>query len=231
MRRSRSTSSSGIWCCTYASTDEAKALTGVRKRALEETLAYFRQHGADLPAGQEEAASRRSSPSSRRRRRSIRRTCSTPPTRGSWSIDDPARLKGLPQGCDRRRAGRRGGQGARNRRRRRAIASRSRRPRLIPVMEHLDDESIRRQAWEGSCTVGRGGEHDNTALVWQILRLRHEKAQLLGKRNFADLILERRMAKNGATALGFTEEPARQGQDGVRPRDRRAAGIPRGQVP
>ena len=64
----------------------------------------------------------------------------------------------------------------------------------------LEDESIRRQVWEGSCAIGRGGEHDNTELVWKILRLRHEKAQIMGKANFADHVLKHRMAKNGQSA-------------------------------
>src|SRR5690606_33983211 len=41
--------------------------------------------------------------------------------------------------------------------------------------------------------------------VWNILRLRQEKAEILGHSNFADLTLQRRMARNGATALKFTE--------------------------
>jgi len=79
-------------------------------------------------------------------------------------------------------------------------------PSMIPVMEYLEDESIRRQMWEGIGTIGRGGEHDNTDLVWEILRLRHEKAQIMGKANFADYILSHRMAKTGRSALRFIED-------------------------
>ena len=60
--------------------------------------------------------------------------------------------------------------------------------------------------WEASTGVGRDGQWDNTALIPSILELRREKAALLGKPNFADLALERRMAKHGARALEFVED-------------------------
>ena len=54
--------------------------------------------------------------------------------------------------------------------------------------------------------IGRDDDFDNTALIWEILELRQEKAELLGYDNFADLTLERRMARNGEAALKFTED-------------------------
>ena len=75
-----------------------------------------------------------------------------------------------------------------------------------PVLQHLDDESIRRQVWEASSRVGHEEPHDNSDLIWQILRLRQEKAELLGKTDFADLVLERRMAKTGAKADEFVTD-------------------------
>ena len=57
-------------------------------------------------------------------------------------------------------------------------------PSMIPVMEYADDESLRRAVWEGTTGIGRGEKHDNTDLVWKILRLRHEKAQIMEKANF-----------------------------------------------
>ena len=41
--------------------------------------------------------------------------------------------------------------------------------------------------------------------MWQILQLRQEKAAILGHGHFADLTLQRRMAKTGRTALDFIE--------------------------
>jgi oligopeptidase A len=54
--------------------------------------------------------------------------------------------------------------------------------------------------------VGAQAPHDNTGLLRRILALRAEKAALLGRSHFADLVLERRMAKSGARALAFLED-------------------------
>ena len=54
--------------------------------------------------------------------------------------------------------------------------------------------------------IGKEEPYDNRALVGQILKLRQEKAELLGFNHFADLALERRMAKNGERALQFEDD-------------------------
>ena len=53
---------------------------------------------------------------------------------------------------------------------------------------------------------GTAGEWDNRPLVARILELRREKARLLGFADFADLVLEDRMAHNGARAMAFLED-------------------------
>ncbi len=78
-------------------------------------------------------------------------------------------------------------------------------PSMMPIMQHAKDESLRREIWEASNTIGHSPQYDNTEIVWDILKLRHQKAEILGKDNFADLVLERRMAKDSATALSFVE--------------------------
>ncbi|HEU5130449.1 MAG TPA: M3 family metallopeptidase, partial [Pyrinomonadaceae bacterium] len=50
------------------------------------------------------------------------------------------------------------------------------------------------------------GIHDNRGVLARILELRRVKAALLGYRDFADLVLEERMAKNAERALAFVHE-------------------------
>ncbi len=73
-------------------------------------------------------------------------------------------------------------------------------------MTYLDDGELRKEMWTAAVAVGASGAQDNTALISRILALRAEKAALLGKIHFADLVLERRMAKDGARALAFVED-------------------------
>ena len=99
-------------------------------------------------------------------------------------------------------------------------------PDYFAVMTYLDNAAIRRQVYEAFAVRATEAERDNRPLIARILELRREKAQLLGFANFADLVLEDRMAHTGARAMAFledlkakTEAPLPRGEPG-------AAGIP-----
>ena len=77
---------------------------------------------------------------------------------------------------------------------------------MEPVLTYLEDDALRGETWTAAVAVGAQAPHDNTAILSRILALRAEKAALLGRRHFADLVLERRKAKSGARALAFRED-------------------------
>jgi oligopeptidase A len=79
-------------------------------------------------------------------------------------------------------------------------------PSYIAAMTYLDDRAIRRELWEASNRRGTSEPFDNRGLIAEILRLRREKAELLGYRNFADLVLEERMAHDGRRARAFLDD-------------------------
>src|SRR6185312_257222 len=76
-------------------------------------------------------------------------------------------------------------------------------PSYTPALTYLDDAAVREKLYRAFTTRAGSGEHDNRPLVSRILELRREKATLLGFQSFADLVLEDRMAKNGAAARRF----------------------------
>lgn len=70
---------------------------------------------------------------------------------------------------------------------------------IVPFLEYSDDRDLREIAWRAwvarGSGEGAGGEDtDNTAIVAEILSLRHERAQLLGYEDFAAYKLETEMA-------------------------------------
>ena len=78
-------------------------------------------------------------------------------------------------------------------------------PVLMPVLAYCKNENLRKTLWLEHSNLCFGGGFDNTELIRDILKTRLEKAELLGKKNFADFVLADRMAKNGKTALEFIE--------------------------
>jgi oligopeptidase A len=189
---------------TYSTTEEARKLNSVRKRALEEEMQGFIEAGANLPPERKKRMEELTTELSQLTQKYSENVLDST---NKWEliIDDPKRLQGLPPSVI---ESARADAAAKNHGTAEQPAWRFtlKAPSMIPVMEYLEDASIRKQVWEGTCAVGRGGEHDNTELVWKILRLRHEKAKIMGKANFADHILAHRMAKTGRSALRFIED-------------------------
>lgn len=79
-------------------------------------------------------------------------------------------------------------------------------PSYVPFMSYAADDSLREKLWRASARLASDGEYSNWGLMEEILRLRAEKARILGRADFADLVLERRMARSGAKALAFVED-------------------------
>ena len=73
-------------------------------------------------------------------------------------------------------------------------------------MTHLDDPTTREKIYLAMSSRASGGAYDNRAIVMDIIRLRREKASLLGYDTFADLVLEERMAKSASKARAFIDD-------------------------
>ncbi|MCK6546738.1 DUF493 family protein [Myxococcota bacterium] len=183
----------------YSATDDAKALTGPKKRFLEKTIDDFKRHGAELDdAGKKrlEALSRELSEITTKYAQNI------VDATAAWEliIEDEAKLRGLPRSAldaARASAEAKGKPGWRF-----TLQA----PSLIPVLTYLEDASIRQQIYRAYNSRAAKAELDNRPLIGRILELRREKAALLGFPTFAELVLHDRMAKDGARARAFVHD-------------------------
>lgn len=196
----------GLWAVikAYAATAEAKALTGVRKRFLDETIADFRESGADLS---DDGKKRLEAVNAELAQAAQKFAENVLDATNAWEkiVTDEALLEGLPDSARRL---------AREQARKKNLGSDEtpawrftlHQPSLVPVLQYAANEAIRRECWQASVDVARKAPYENRELVWKILDLRREKARLLGFTDFADLVTHRRMARTGGTALRFIED-------------------------
>jgi len=183
----------------YAATEEARQLTGVRRRYLDKTIINFRRHGADLdPAGKaklEEIDVDLARLTTRYGENVLDATNAF-----ELVLTDEAKLAGLPESARiaaRENARSKGQEGWR---------FTLQQPSYLAVMTYLDDAAIREQVYRAFTTRAAAGQWDNRSLVARILELRRQKAALLGYRDFSDFVLEDRMAASGEKARRFLEE-------------------------
>lgn len=195
-----------LWAAlkSFAEKPEASELTGVPKRYFDETMADFIQAGADLP---EDKKTRLKALTKELADKTKTYGDNVLDSTNAYEllIDDEARLAGLPDSAK---------AAARQSAKQKELGTDEKpvwrftlqAPSCMPVLKYADDAELRKEIYQELGQIGLKGDWDNTELVREVLKLRQEKAELQGKTNFADQVLQRRMAKTGAAALAFTEE-------------------------
>jgi oligopeptidase A len=191
----------GLWkqLQRYSATGDAASLQGTRKRFLKKTIDSFRRHGAELDAA------------GKKRMAELDVELTKITTKFSENVldstnafelivTDEAKLAGLPPsaiGAARQSAETKKVEGWRF-----TLQA----PSYIPVLTYLDNREIREKLYRAFSTRATEPERDNRPLLERILELRREKARLLGFNDFADFVLEDRMAHKGERAMKFLEE-------------------------
>ncbi|MDR2236612.1 MAG: M3 family metallopeptidase [Chryseobacterium sp.] len=80
-------------------------------------------------------------------------------------------------------------------------------PSYIPFMTYAENRELRKElALANGKKSFDGGEFDNQELIREILTLKQQKAELLGYKNYADYVLEERMAKSPVKVFDFLNE-------------------------
>lgn len=190
----------GLWRVIkeYAATDEAKSLTGARKRYLQKTVDSFIRNGAELDdAGKQKL--REMDVELARITTKFAENVLDSTNEFELIVTDEAKLAGLPASAveaARHSAQAKGKEGWRF-----TLQA----PSYLAVMTYLDDVEIREKMYRAYNRRAAADPHDNAALIPEILRLRREKANLLGFADFSDFILADRMAKKGESAQNFLE--------------------------
>ncbi|MET0339410.1 MAG: M3 family metallopeptidase [Polyangiales bacterium] len=183
----------------FSETAEARALDPSRARFLKQTLEDFKRHGAELGPDAKKRVEKISVELSRLTNQYAQNLLDAT-NEFDVVVTDPSRVAGLPESAReaaKESATARGKDGWR---------FTLQQPSYVAVLTYADDRALREQLYRAFNTRATSGQFDNRALIADILKLRGEKAALLGFANFADLNLEDRMAKTGKRAQQFIAE-------------------------
>tara|TARA_B100001123_G_scaffold433657_1_gene558818 strand:- start:1468 stop:3564 length:2097 start_codon:yes stop_codon:yes gene_type:complete len=196
----------GLWkrVKAYSETEEAKELVGTRKRYLEETIASFKNSGADLPPDKKERMKAIQAELAKLTQK-YSENCLDSINAWEMIVENEDDLSGLPElAKEQALQSAKGKEMGTDEEPKWRFTLQA--PSMTPVLRYAEKEALRREVWEGFSAIATKDPYDNHPLVGQVLALRQEKAELLGFNNFADLVLDRRMAKSGDCALAFEDD-------------------------
>ncbi|MEM7414814.1 MAG: M3 family metallopeptidase [Gemmatimonadota bacterium] len=191
----------GLWARLQelSQTDEAQALTGIRRRHLDKTVEDFRRAGAELPGDKKERLQTLQVSLAQLQQKFSEHVLDATAA-FELLVTDESRLDGVPDAA---------------RRRFRAAAEAKEEdgwlltldyPAVEPIFKYCTDRELRREILVAYTHRCREGDQDNRPLIAQILRMRDEIATILGYEDYPDYKLADRMAGTGARAIAFEAE-------------------------
>lgn len=87
-------------------------------------------------------------------------------------------------------------------------------PSYFPILQYADDRALRETIYTANATkaseLGANPEWDNSQNIIDILKLRHEEAQLLGYKNYAEVSLVPKMATQPTEVIRFLDDLAQR---------------------
>ena len=191
----------GLWNTVKrcAASEDASRLTATRSRFLTKTVDTFRRHGAELDKA---GKARLEAIDVELTRLTTKFSENVLDSTNAFelTIDDPAGLAGLPPSAV--EAARQSAESKQMQGWRFTLQA----PSYIALMTYLDDRRIREHVYHAYSVRAASGDWDNRPIVREILKLRRQKAELLGFGDFADFALEDRMAKDGRQARRFLDD-------------------------
>lgn len=188
----------------YSETENAKNLPPQKARYLKKVCDGFRDGGADLPAEQKRELTEISKELTTVTQKFSQNVLDAT---NAWKklITDEALLDGLPES----------NKAAALTAAKKAGLATDEKPAWLftlqstsygPALKYLNNEALRKEIWSAADSICIGGKFDNSQNMLRILELRQREAEILGEKNFSDLVLKRRMAKNGQNALDFIQK-------------------------
>ena len=188
----------------FGQNESVSQLSPTQQRHIEETLADFKEEGADLPEVKKEHV-RTSQKELAELTQKYSENCLDATNAWEHIVQDSTQLEGLPASALQAAKESAQAKGYDN-----AWRFTLDTTSYIPVMSYAKDPTLRKTIWRAYQSIGRKAPYDNQDLVEQILNLRHTYALTIGKETFAEYTTNRRMVKDGQSASSFIESMHQQ---------------------
>lgn len=115
-------------------------------------------------------------------------------------IENVADLKGLPEGAVEAAA-----EAAEKKGRKGQWLITLQMPSYIPVLQYLDNRSLREKLWRAQSSKAFKDQYDNREVIRKTVTLRNERAKILGFDTHAAFVLQERMAESSERVFQFLE--------------------------
>ncbi len=169
-------------------------LDPVQKRLVEKYYRQFAEQGAALPADKKEQLVKINDELSRRYIQ-FNRNLLNATNQFAVIVYDRDELSGLPQSSVAQAAEEAAARGLTD-----SWVFTLHAPSRLPVLQYADSRGLRKAVYEGYTNLASFGDNSNLPVISKIVKLRDEKAKLMGFDNFAQMMTSRVMAKTPEAA-------------------------------